>query len=39
MEVKALEIRDEGTFIPALAVDMNPSLGVFPDDSRPSQYR
>ena len=25
MKAKALEIRDEGTFIPALAVDMNPS--------------
>ncbi len=25
METKALEIRDEGTFIPALAVDMNPT--------------
>ena len=25
MQVKALEIRDEGTFIPALAVDMNPA--------------
>ena len=25
METKALEIRDKGTFIPALAVDMNPS--------------
>ena len=25
MQVKALEIRDEGTFIPALAVDMNPT--------------
>lgn len=25
VESKALEIRDEGTFIPALAVDMNPS--------------
>jgi hypothetical protein len=24
MQAKALEIRDEGTFIPALAVDMNP---------------
>ena len=24
MKVKALEIRDEGTFIPALAIDMNP---------------
>lgn len=24
METKALEIRDEGTFIPALAVNMNP---------------
>lgn len=24
MKAKALEIRDEGTFIPALAVDMNP---------------
>ena len=24
MQVKALEIRDEGTFIPALAVNMNP---------------
>ena len=24
MKVKALEIRDEGTFIPALAVNMNP---------------
>lgn len=24
MQVKVLEIRDEGTFIPALAVDMNP---------------
>ena len=26
MKAKALEIRDERTFIPALAVDMNPSL-------------
>jgi hypothetical protein len=25
MQAKALEIRDDGTFIPALAVDMNPS--------------
>lgn len=25
MKTKALEIRDEGTLIPALAVDMNPS--------------
>lgn len=25
MKAKALEIRDEGTFIPALAVEMNPS--------------
>jgi hypothetical protein len=25
MKAKALEIRDEGTFIPALAVDMNPT--------------
>ena len=25
MKAKALEIRDEGTFIPALAVDMNPA--------------
>jgi hypothetical protein len=25
MQVKALEIRDAGTFIPALAVNMNPS--------------
>lgn len=24
MKVKALEIRDDGTFIPALAIDMNP---------------
>lgn len=27
MIAKALEIRDEGTFIPCLAVDMNPSNG------------
>ena len=27
MKAKAIEIRDEGTFIPALAVDMNPSVG------------
>ena len=27
MKVKALEIRDEATFIAALAVDMNPSVG------------
>lgn len=27
MQTKALEIRDEGTFIAALAVDMNPSFG------------
>lgn len=26
MHAKALEIRDEGTFIPALAVDMNPDF-------------
>lgn len=26
MKAKALEIRDEATFIPALAVDMNPSV-------------
>jgi hypothetical protein len=25
MKVKALELRDEGTFIPLLAVDMNPT--------------
>lgn len=42
MEVKALEIRDDGTFIPALAVDMNPtpspsslsSHGRAPDDAQ-----
>ena len=28
MKAKALEIRDRGTFIPALAVDMNPSNGA-----------
>ena len=26
METKILEIRDEGTFIPILAIDMNPSI-------------
>jgi hypothetical protein len=30
MMVKLLELRDEGTFIPLLAVDMNP--GVYRDD-------
>jgi hypothetical protein len=38
MQVKALEIRDEGTFIPALAVDMNPSLGVFPERCEAQKY-
>jgi hypothetical protein len=28
MECKALEVRDEGTFIPVLAVDMNPTLNA-----------
>lgn len=28
MEAKALEIRDEGTFIPCLAVDMNPENDI-----------
>jgi len=28
MKVKVLEIRDEGTFIPVLAVDMNPAYGT-----------
>lgn len=32
MEVKCLEIRDEGTFIAALAVNMNPDSG--PTDNR-----
>ena len=27
MQAKALEVRDEGTFIPVLAVDMNPRRG------------
>ena len=27
MRAKAFEIRDEGTFIPALGVDMNPAAG------------
>jgi len=45
MEVKALEIRDEGTFIPALAVDMNPDNDAhyyllrrcgYPCDGRPN---
>jgi len=34
MITKALEIRDEGTFIPMLAVDMNPSL----DDTFSGQH-
>lgn len=38
MQTKALEIRDEGTFIPALAVDMNPSLGVFPERCEAQRY-
>lgn len=35
MKAKALEIRDRGTFIPALAVDMNPSsdITLAPEDS------
>lgn len=28
MQVKLLELRDEGTFIPLLCVDMNPDLGA-----------
>lgn len=32
MEVKCLEIRDEGTFIPILAVDMNPGR-AYPDNA------
>lgn len=32
MKTKALEIRDNGTFIPALAVDANPSCNVTDDD-------
>ena len=32
MKSKALEVRDEGTFIPVLAIDMNPELGN--DDQR-----
>jgi hypothetical protein len=27
VKAKALEVRDEGTFIPMLCVDMNPTLG------------
>jgi hypothetical protein len=27
MKTKALEVRDEGTFIPVLAVNMNPAVG------------
>jgi len=38
VKAKALEIRDEGTFIPALAVDMNPSLGVFPERCEAQHY-
>lgn len=45
MKAKALEIRDEGTFIPALAVDMNPQVDEqryllrrcgYPCDGRPN---
>ena len=28
MIAKALELRDEGTFIPILCVDMNPHVGI-----------
>lgn len=40
MQAKALEIRDEGTFIPALAVDMNPSHDPrsAPDSSAMQRY-
>ena len=33
MEAKCLEIRDEGTFIAALAVDMNPTQWKISDDA------
>jgi hypothetical protein len=33
MKAKALELRDEGTFIPILCVDMNPSY--LPDEPQP----
>jgi hypothetical protein len=45
MIAKALEIRDEGTFIPALAIDMNPTNDLqryllrrcgYPCDGRPN---
>jgi hypothetical protein len=45
MKAKALEIRDDGTFIPALAVDMNPTTDEqvyllrrcgYPCDGRPN---
>ena len=45
METKVLEIRDEGTFIPALAVDINPDSAAqrylmrrvgYPCDGRPN---
>lgn len=45
MQAKALEIRDEGTFIPALAVNMNPTNDAqryllrrcgYPCDGRPN---
>ncbi len=28
MKVKTLELRDEGTFIPILCVDMNPDIAL-----------
>lgn len=40
MRAKALEIRDEGTFIAALAIDMNPSVGEHwtPEEIKGQKY-
>lgn len=37
MKAKALEVRDEGTFIPVLAVDMNPTTYINNADAHLSQ--